>query len=338
MTVAKRFPRDEQAAAGALLRAADRVGFAERASYAYPRGGSTITGPSIILAREFMRAWGNIESGFAVIDANDEWTTIEAWAIDLQTNARKREQRRFRSKIQRKNYKTKETEWVVPDERDYGELVNRNAAKAERNAILALMPRDVVDDCLDRCLKTLAAVADGRIKADPERVVRNILATYQAIGVTRVQLEEKIGCTLEGMSGEKLEELRGIYRGISSGEVEVSSAFPPPVEKGAKGAADVLRERLGKVGETGDRDGGPTPKEAQRTLDEADAALDKAIDHANLDADRQAASDEKEKPEKPSEAFGVGAATHATAEETFDKAVADLSGDAGDAVGETLDN
>lgn len=260
MTVAKRFPRDEQAAAAMLLQSADRVGFADKASYAFPRAGSTVTGPSVNLAREFMRAWGNMECGFAVLDSNDEWTTIEAWALDLQTNARTREQKRFRSKIQRKVWKDNKpigTEWVVPDERDYGELVNRNAAKAVRNVVLSLLPRDVVDDCLARCQTTLQGAASGSINADPQRVSRAILATYQAIGINRAQLEDKIGGTLEAMNAEQLETLRGIYRGISTGEVEASASFPKAETKDET-TASALRKKVKDIGKKeGDGDKNP---------------------------------------------------------------------------------
>lgn len=244
MTVAKHFPRDEGAAAAKLLAAADRVGFAERASYAFPRGGSTVTGPSIELARTFLRSWGNIESGFAVIETSEDWTTVEAWALDLETNTRKRAQTRFRSKIQRKDRYSGETKWITPDERDYGELVNRNAAKAERNAILGLLPRDIVEDCLDRCRDTLARAAAGTIKADPAKTVRALLATYQAIGIHRDQLEAKIGGPLEAMTGENLEELRALYRGVQAGEVDVPSTFPKPDDAKASAAAADLSQRL----------------------------------------------------------------------------------------------
>lgn len=58
--VAKKFPRNEEACFQKLMKAASRSSFAEDATYSFPRGDTNVTGPSVNLAREAARIWGNI--------------------------------------------------------------------------------------------------------------------------------------------------------------------------------------------------------------------------------------------------------------------------------------
>jgi PAS domain-containing protein len=59
--------------------------------------------------------------------------------------------------IQRKikGSKTGETEWIAPDERDLLELTNRQNAKAVRNCILQVLPKDYILDAMDTAKETL---------------------------------------------------------------------------------------------------------------------------------------------------------------------------------------
>ena len=50
------------------------------------------------------------------------------------------------------------TEWTVPDERDLRELTNRRGAICVRNAILALVPPDLVEDAMATADQTLEAL------------------------------------------------------------------------------------------------------------------------------------------------------------------------------------
>src|SRR3954468_16025711 len=72
IAVAKKFPRNEDEARTKLLRACKRPTFADEAEYEFPRGGNDITGPSVNLAREAKRLWGNIRSGFDIIREDEE--------------------------------------------------------------------------------------------------------------------------------------------------------------------------------------------------------------------------------------------------------------------------
>ena len=72
MVLARRFPRSEQGAYAALLRSCGRTSFAEEASYSFPRGGSSVEGPSVRFAREAARVWGNIRYGLDILRDDDD--------------------------------------------------------------------------------------------------------------------------------------------------------------------------------------------------------------------------------------------------------------------------
>jgi len=59
--MAKQFPRDAIQAVDNILNECTRPALAEASTYAYPRGGQRITGPSIRLAEAVARHWGNLE-------------------------------------------------------------------------------------------------------------------------------------------------------------------------------------------------------------------------------------------------------------------------------------
>ena len=79
MVAAKRFPRDEMAAYNRIISDCQRVTLAEKAIYSFPRGRETVTGPSIHLAKAMARSWGNLDTGFKVLDQNAKESVVMAY-------------------------------------------------------------------------------------------------------------------------------------------------------------------------------------------------------------------------------------------------------------------
>ena len=86
LVIAKRFPRDEITAYEKLMTACSRRNFAEKATYSYPRSGSTISGPSIRLAEEAARCWGNVDFGIKELSQKDGESEMLAYCWDMETN------------------------------------------------------------------------------------------------------------------------------------------------------------------------------------------------------------------------------------------------------------
>ena len=58
LIIAQRFKRDEDAAYANIMTACKRIKLAEMACFTYPRGNTTVTGPSIRLVEEIIRTVG----------------------------------------------------------------------------------------------------------------------------------------------------------------------------------------------------------------------------------------------------------------------------------------
>lgn len=208
ITVALKFPRNEDRAFEKLMRACRRTTFADDASYSFPRGDSDVSGPSIYLAREAARVWGNIRHGADIVADDEESRTIQAWAWDLETNTKVTAQDSFKKLIYRKR-----GGWIKPDERDLRELTNRRAAILKRNCILEILPKDLIEDALD--------LAEGTLKdkaaKDPDGERKKILLAFSQINVSADMLEQKLGHPVAQCSPAELAQLRRIYKSIIDG-------------------------------------------------------------------------------------------------------------------------
>lgn len=213
ITVAKKFPRNEDAIYGKLVKSANRPTFAGLTTYSYPRGGSTIEGPSVYLAREIARCWGNIQYGSRIIHDDDESRTVRGWAWDVETNARKEQESTFKKLVQRKDKKGGQTRWVQPDERDLRELTNKHASICERNCLLHLLPPDLAEEIIQQAKKTLR---DAGAK-DPDATRKAMVRAFAGLGVTVEQLEVYLAHPINLATPDELADLRGIFQSIRDG-------------------------------------------------------------------------------------------------------------------------
>lgn len=220
IVVAKRFPRDEQAAHLKIMKSCDRVSFAEEAMYAFPRGAETVEGPSVSMARELARCWGNIRFGLRIVTEDDERLHITGYSYDAETNTLVEMEDKFAKLIFRKR-----SGWVKPDERDLRELMNRRGAICVRNAILQLIPRDIVEDAVARCKETMVKAAKGQMKQDPKAVIRTMVEKFDGLSVTIAMLEKKLGHAIDITTAEEIAELRGIWKSISDGNTKRNEHF-----------------------------------------------------------------------------------------------------------------
>lgn len=221
--VAKRFPRDEAGAYTRIMRSCDRASFAEGARYAFPRGGATVTGPSVQLARELARCWGNVRYGLRMVDVTEDQVHIRGYALDLESNNYVEVEDRFARLVQRKQ--NGRTVWVSPDERDLRELVNRRGAICIRNAILQLLPPDVIDDAVRAAEATIRKAASGELKQDRQAAIRRLALAFDGLGVTTEMLTDHLGHDLDLITEEELADLRGVYASIRDGNTKRADHF-----------------------------------------------------------------------------------------------------------------
>ena len=220
MLAAKRFPRDVVAAYNRIMQDCRRRSLAEKAMYEYPRGGAMVTGPSIHLAKAMARSWGNLLSGFKVLEQSAKESTVMAYCWDLETNYTE-EKVFFVPHIR----ETKKGAKPLTDPRDIYEMVANQAARRERACILSVIPGDVVDAAIVQCNATLA----GNSKIPLVDTIRAMVKAFQEdYGITAEMLEKYIGCKKEAFSQQSVIRLRNVYNTLRDGSASVEQYFDFP--------------------------------------------------------------------------------------------------------------
>lgn len=228
--IANRFPRNEDVALVKLMKSCDRLTFAEDAEYEFPRAGTQIIGPSVHLARESARCWGNIRYGVDIIRDDENSRQIRGWAWDLETNIKVTSEDDFAKSIFRKN-----GGWIKPDERDLRELTNRKGAILERNCILKIIPKDFIEDARTRCNETIKK----GITNDPETARKRLILAFSGIGVSPEMLETHLQHPIANSSPAEIEKLRKIYASIKDGNSTWQEYTSPPKREPDKGSIDL---------------------------------------------------------------------------------------------------
>lgn len=217
LAIAARFRRDPTQAAEEITTACQRPRVAQTAAYAYSRGGTAITGPSIRLLELVAAAWGNLTYGWREIETTRDASTIECYAWDLQTNVKRAvtvtvpHQRAAQGSTIR-----------LTDPRDIYEHVANHAARRVRACLEAIIPTDILEDALETAAETLRT-------HDPvtEDSLRKLLDAFAAHHVTRDQIEARLQRRLETITPGQLHGLRQIYRSLADGMSTPASWFKP---------------------------------------------------------------------------------------------------------------
>lgn len=206
--IAKKFPRDQNQSYLNILDACKRPFLAEQAMYAYPRGGSLVTGPSIRLAEAMAQAWGNLDCGVREISQSNGASIAEAYAIDLQTNTRV-------TKIFHVPHvrDTKKGRITLKDSRDIYEIVANQGARRLRACILGILPGDVVEAAVNQCKKTL----EGNGEIPISERVRMMVTKFDELGVKPEHLEKRLGHKLDATIPQEIVTLQGIYKSLKDG-------------------------------------------------------------------------------------------------------------------------
>jgi hypothetical protein len=224
MMAAKQAPRDEQRAQDRMEQVCRMTALAERAFFRFPRGKETVSGASVHLARELARCWGNVHYEVKELSRDDlrGESEMQALAWDLETNTRdasifivphKRDTRRDGPK-------------PITDMRDIYENNANAGARRLRECIFAVLPLWYVEAAKDLCNATLK---DGGGVPLPQRIAK-ALDMFEAIHVTRAQLERKIGRGTADWNEHDVASLQPIYSSIQRGEISRDVEFPPEAD------------------------------------------------------------------------------------------------------------
>lgn len=239
ITIAKQFPRDEESARQKILNACARPALATKAIYLYARGGQDITGETVRLAEEMARQWGNLDYGWRVLDHKAEYSQVEAMVWDKETNVR--QARQFIVSHQRV---TKTKTYMLTDPRDIYEKQANEAARRMRACILAMIPKDIRDEAIEACDKTMKT----KVKITPE-LIKKLVSDFALLGVTKHQIEKRIQRNLESIQPAQVVQLGKIYNSIKEGMSTPESWFDASGES-AERLRQAKKEKEEKTAET----------------------------------------------------------------------------------------
>ena len=232
IATAKQYPRSiGQSLKNAIAFATMTQNVAASCTYAMPRGGKMVTGPSVRLAEIVASCWGNMRFGARVVDDDGKMLTVQGFAHDLETNTGFSFDLKVR--VTDKYGKRYSDDMVVM-------AANAGSAKALRNAVFKVVPRVLVDEILAETQR----VAAGDAKTFAKRR-SDAFAHFKKLGVEEKKLLTLCGKdTVEDIEGADIAMLLGVAQAIKEGEMTVEEAFP--VAAVANGP-DPLAAQFGKA-------------------------------------------------------------------------------------------
>lgn len=231
LMLAKQFPRNYTTCYANAIQACQRKGFAEKAFFSYPRAGQTVTGVTIRFAEELCRCYTNVDYGIKELSHEEGKSEMQAYCWDLETNTISSQNFTVEHILETKNGNRKLT-----SQRDIYERTANDGARRLRSRILAILPPDLVEDCILECKKTLA----GQNEIPLIDKIKNMVTGFAKIGVTKEMIEKRLGHTVESANADELVEYVGIYNGLKQKETTISDWFEHP--KTASQMTELLKE------------------------------------------------------------------------------------------------
>ena len=226
ISTAKAYPRNiRKATENAIAIVTMDKATASTCTYSVPRGGKSITGPSVHLAKILAQVWGNMRCEAKVISHDGKQVTSQAIAFDLESNlAIKVEVKRS---IQQNEYKEGKRTGKMTTMADDMIVVTGNAANsiALRNAILSVIPRAIVDKIYNASLQTITGDVSDKNKLLKRRkeVFDALIDSYS---VTEKEILSVVGkASINHIVAEDLVVLIGLGQSIKDGDTTVELAF-----------------------------------------------------------------------------------------------------------------
>lgn len=224
--VAQQCPRNTTSAIAEMREVCRNEVLAKRAFFSYPKGKSTVSGPSVFLARELARIWGHVHHGLIEMRRDDVYgeSEMQAFAWDVQNNLRV--STTFIVPHKRDGKKNEAAEQLT-QLRDIYENNANNGARRVRQAIFSVLPGWFVDEAVDLCRQALNR---GGGKPLPQRIA-DAVKGFEQFRVTRRQLEDKFGRPTSEWTEQDVAELGILFTSLNRREVTVDEAFPRRVDE-----------------------------------------------------------------------------------------------------------
>lgn len=221
--LARQFPRDVTTAREAMIEACQQMPLAERSQFSYRRAGQSVTGPTVHLARELARCWGNIQYGLIELSRDDIGGSSQmiAFAWDVQTNARSSST--FIVPHLRDRKESEGGPVKLTATRDIYENNANQGARRVREAIFSVLPTWFTEEAKAVCRHTLE---HGGGKPLAVRIDEMVTA-YGRAGITVAQLEARVGTEKAKWTVQEVATLGVVFTSLRNGETTKEEEFPP---------------------------------------------------------------------------------------------------------------
>lgn len=191
---------------------------ARSCGYALPRGGKTINGPSVHLARIIAQQYGNIRIDAKITDIDKTHVTGQATCIDLENNVGIRVE--VKRKITDKNGNRYNEDMITM-------TGNAATAIALRNAVYSTIPKPMIDAGYRAAQeKIIGDVSDEtKLVAKRKKTLDEFLKSY---GVDEKSVLKVLGLRESTqIKADEIKTLVGLWQAIKDGDTTVDEVFFP---------------------------------------------------------------------------------------------------------------
>lgn len=219
VATAKRYPRDiRRSIDNSVVIATMNQETAQSCSYALPRGGKPITGPSVHLAKIIVSNWGNMRTEAKVVQITDKQVISRGTCWDLETNVASAFE--VRRSIIGKNGQRFSDDMIT---------VTGNAANsiAYRNAVFAVIPKAITDRVYYAAQKFITGDLSDSDKLLKVRtgVLNNFKNNY---GITEEEVVKMCGKqTVNQIGADEISMLMGTIQALKDGDITVDELMKP---------------------------------------------------------------------------------------------------------------
>ena len=226
VATAKQYPRDlKRAISNSIVMATMDVQTAQSMSYALPRGGKPITGPSVHLAKLIVSNWGNIRAEAKVVAVTDKQVISRGTCWDLENNVATSFE--VRRSILNKFGKRFSDDMIT---------VTGNAANsiAYRNAVFAVIPKAVVDQVYNAAQRKVTGdlSTEDKLLARRKKCIDFFKDEYNLSEAEVVALCGKQ--TVNQIKADEIQLLLGIAQSLDDGDTTIEEIMAPYRKKEAK--------------------------------------------------------------------------------------------------------
>lgn len=239
IVTAKRYPRKlAQCIENSIALATLSEETAKECMYNLLKGGKMIKGPSVVLAKIMAREFGNMRVENRVVGYDKTHVTCEATAFDLEKNYAIRTTIK-KSLLTSLGGRVSEDMAVI--------IGNAGNAVALRNAVFAVLPKQVVDKVYQAVREKVSGKLsdENALTAAKSKMIEHIRAAYPSYNFTDEEIAGAFGKqSLSHLTKDDVIDFIGIENAIKSGDISVESIFRPSMAQPKPLPKDKSNERL----------------------------------------------------------------------------------------------